>query len=356
MERIVAVALVSGIVTGAWAKPTVIDFGGTGPLLINVIVEGKPLRFLFDTALPGDGRIDADVAKEIGLASGGVLETDADGNGIPLVKAKQLSVGGIDIGGVTLWSLPLGALAQPPEQRIDGAIGWQLLKGRVYTVDAANRKLIIDDEPLTDAKAAGTIELDPKEQSPSVPAVISGKEMRATLNSGNMMGMVLPLAMMQSVELTKEPWPSGKIGNGQAIKRGRLKTPMTIAGLSTGATGVEFLSVWEAPNMGLIAMEPYAFTFDLVNNRLRVARPDGQVKPLRYGVAFDSEQQPPRIVRIFDGSIAEKAGLLEGDAIRSINGVETRTQPEILAAMRAGKVTIVVEREGQTKTIEMSRE
>lgn len=338
------------------AKPTVVDFSGSGVLLVDVTIAGKPLRFMFDTALPGDGRIDEEVAKELGLTPAGTYETGVDGEGIPLVSAEKFGMGGQNFEKVTFWSLPLGAKKQPAEQRIDGAIGWQLLKGRVYTVDLANRKLIIDDEPLKDEKAPGVSSLSGDEPSPSIPVKFGEIEARATLNSGNMMGMVLPNAMVSQLALTKEPWVSGKIGGGQSIKRSRLKSPMVLGGLQTSMTGVEFLDVWPTPNMGFLAMEPFAFTFDLVNHRVKIAEPAAKVKPTRYGVAFDAEQSPPRIVRIFDASIAEKAGLLEGDAIQTINGAPVKTQQEILTAMRSPKVTIVVERDGKPVTIEMSRE
>ncbi|MBS0187817.1 MAG: aspartyl protease family protein [Planctomycetes bacterium] len=350
-----AATLAALYTTLAWAAPVEIPCGGTGPLLLDVTIGGKPLRFIVDTALPGDGRIDEEVARELGLASAGMLPTDADGNGIPLVKGEQFEFGGQKFPSVMLWSLPLGAKKQPAEQRIDGAIGWELLKDRVYTVDFANRKLILDVEPLKEG-APGVTALVPDEQSPSIPVSLGGVESRATLNSGNLMGMVLPNAMQSKVALTKEPWPSGKIGGGQVIKRGRLQAPMTLGGLSTTMTGVEFLDVWPTPNMGFMAMEPFAFTFDLVNKRVRIAEPAGKPKALRYGVAFDAEQQPPRIVRVFDLSIADKAGLREGDAIKTINGADVKTQQEILTAMRAPKVTIVVERDGQVQTIEMVRE
>ena len=340
----------------ALAKPTVVPCTGTGPLLLEVTLGGKPLRLMFDSALPGDGRIDEEVAKELGLPSAGIYPTDADGGGIPLVKGEKLEFGGQTFDTVSFWSLPLGAMKQPADQRIDGAIGWQLLKGRVYTVDYANRRIILDDEPLKDASAPGVAALVADEQSPSIPVSLGGVEARATLNSGNMMGMVVPNSMQSKLTLTKEPWVSGKIGNGQVIKRARLTTPMTLAGVSTPMTGIEFLNVWESPNMGFLAMEPFAFTFDLVNQRVRIAEPASKPKQARYGVAFDAEQSPPRIVRIFDLSIADRAGLREGDAIKSINGAEVKTQQEILSAMKSPKVTIVVERDGKLLTLEMSRE
>ncbi|MGH7242483.1 MAG: aspartyl protease family protein [Phycisphaerales bacterium] len=354
--RIAACCAIAALVPIADAKPTVVPCTGTGPLLVEVTLGGKPLRFMFDSALPGDGRIDEEVAKELALASAGLLPTDTDGGGIPLVKGEKFAFGGETFENVTFWSVPLGAKKQPAEQRIDGAIGWQLLKGRVYTVDYANRKIIIDDEPLKDAGAPGVAALTPEDQSPSIPVSIGGVESRATLNSGNMMGLVVPNSMQSKLTLTKEPWPSGKVGNGQVIKRARLKTPMTFGGMPTTMTGVELLDVWETPNMGFLAMEPFAFTFDLQNQRVRISEPANKPKAARYGVAFDAEQSPPRIVRIFDLSVADKAGLREGDAIKTINGVEVKTQQEILTAMRAPKVTVVVERDGQPVTVEMSRE
>lgn len=348
--------LVACTASSVWAAPRTVTCSGTGPLLVDVTIAGKHLRFMFDTALPGDGRIDEEVAKELGLAPAGIYPTDTDGGGIPLVKADKFEFAGEGFPNATLWSVPLGAKEQPAEQRIDGAIGWQLLKGRIYTVDLVNRRIILDDAELSDATALGVAALVTDEPSPSIPVSVGGVEARATLNSGNMMGLVIPNSMQPKLELTKEPWISGKIGNGQAIKRARLKSPLSFGGLATPMTGIELLDVWETPNMGFLAMEPFAFTFDLKNNRVRITEPTNKPRPARYGVAFDAEQSPPRIVRIFDLSVADRAGLREGDAIISINGARVKTQQEILGAMKAPKVTIEIERDGKPLTLEMSRE
>lgn len=337
----------------AFAAPIVIQCSPNGMLVADVTIGGKPLRFLVDTALPGDGRIDEEVARELGLPSGGTFQVAEEGDGIPLVLGEKFSVGGIDFEKVYLWSVPLGAKQQPEASRIHGAIGWQLFKGRVYTVDFVNRKIIVDDAPPTDGP--NTFPLDTDAFSPAIPAIIGGVETTATLNSGNNMGMVVPNAMAAKLKLTREPWPAGKIGSGATILRARTQDPISIAGLPTNQTGIDFLAIWPSPNMGFLAMEPFAYTFDLANKKLRVFKPEGTLaKPIRYGVAFDQQEKGIVVVRTFDGSIAMTAGLMEGDVVRTINGTEVKTTQDVMAAMKSPKASIAVERDGKPLTIEMA--
>ncbi|MBY0113334.1 MAG: aspartyl protease family protein [Phycisphaerales bacterium] len=337
----------------AVAAPIVIQCSPNGVLVADVTIGGKPLRFLVDTALPGDGRIDVEIAKELNLPSGGTFQTSEEGEGIPLVVGEKFSIGGIDFDKVYLWSVPLGAKQQPEASRIHGAIGWQLFKGRVYTVDFVNRKIIVDDAPP--AEGPNTFPLDTSAFSPEVPAIIGGVKTTATLNSGNNMGMVVPNSMAATLALTKEPWPAGKIGTGATILRARTKEPISLAGLTTNQTGIDFLAIWPTPNAGLVAMEPFAYTFDLVNKKIRVSKPEGTpAKPTRYGVAFDQQEKGIVVIRTFDGSVAATSGLLEGDIVKTINGSEVKTTQDVMAAMKSPKVSVAVERDGKPTTVEMA--
>lgn len=337
----------------AGAAPVVIQCSPNGMLVADVTIGGKPLRFLVDTALPGDGRIDQEIAQELNLPSGGTFQTSEEGDGIPLVVGEKFAIGGINFDKVHLWSVPLGAKQQPEASRIHGAIGWQLFKGRVYTIDFVNRKIIVDDVPPADGPT--TFPLDTDAFSPAVPATIGGVETTATLNSGNNMGMVVPNAMTAKLKLTKEPWAAGKIGSGATIRRARTVEPFSVGGIKTTHTGIDFLDVWPSPNMGFQAMEPFAYTFDLANKKLRVFKPEGTpAKPIRYGVAFDQQEKGIVVIRTFDGSVAMNAGLAEGDLVKSINGVEPKNVQDIIAAMKSPKVSIAVERDGKPTTVDMA--
>lgn len=337
----------------ASAAPIIIECAPNGMLVADVTIAGKPLRFLVDTALPGDGRIDEQIAKELGLPSGGTFQTSEEGDGIPMVVGEKFAIGGIDFEKVYLWSVPLGAKQQPEANRIHGAIGWQLFKGRVYTVDFVNRRIIVDDAPPADGPS--TFPLDMTSFSPSVPATIGGVDTTATLNSGNNMGIVVPNSMAAKLKLTKQPWTAGKIGSGAAIRRARVSEPFIIGGVQTTHTGIDFLDVWPSPNMGFLAMEPFAYTFDLANKKIRVFKPEGTpAKPVRYGVAFDQQEAGIVIIRTNDGSIAQTAGLLEGDIVKSINGAVPTSVQDIVVAMKSPKVSLIIERDGKTLTVEMA--
>lgn len=357
-----AASIVCGVAGPAHAgAPTVIRMDPSGPFTVGVTLNGKPLRFLFDTALPGDGRIDVEVAKELGLKSDGMLPTGVEADeGIPLVRGENFEFGGLKFDKVTLWSVPLNAQAQPEATRIHGAVGWELLKGRVYTVDFAARTITVDDAPLA-ASGPGVSELVEGEQSPSVPVSLGGVPARATLNSGNMMEMVVPPNLLSQLTLTKPAWEAGQIGGGLTIQRARLVKPMTFSGVESELTAVDVLSVWPTPNMGFFALQPFAVTFDLPNKRVRLAKSSVEPRASIFGVSFDQSQKEGdvRILRVIDGGLASRAGVREGDILRAVNAKKVKEMPHagegVLAALRTGEVTLELEREGQIVTVSLKK-
>jgi len=74
------------------------------------------------------------------------------------------------------------------------------------------------------------------------------------------------------------------------------------------------------------------------------------------GIRLDQDDSAARIAAVVAGMAAEKAGLAAGDIIRKIDGEEIKGSPQLQQAIRAHhpgeKVTLVVERDGKSLTLE----
>ena len=77
----------------------------------------------------------------------------------------------------------------------------------------------------------------------------------------------------------------------------------------------------------------------------------------RYGFAMQLDGESCTVTKVEPGSIADKAGLREGDGILSINGKELKTLPheELQSITKPKKLILVVEREGKEVKIEMAK-
>ncbi|MBI3722944.1 PDZ domain-containing protein, partial [bacterium] len=74
----------------------------------------------------------------------------------------------------------------------------------------------------------------------------------------------------------------------------------------------------------------------------------------RFGVSVDTTKPGNVAKQVFTNSVAEKAGVRAGDEIVSLDGKETKTYDALLEAIRGakGKVSLVVERDGERITLE----
>ena len=83
---------------------------------------------------------------------------------------------------------------------------------------------------------------------------------------------------------------------------------------------------------------------------------EGKGGPAYFGVSVD--ESPARVLEVTGGTGAEKAGIAEGDVITKIGDTEVADYDAMLEGIRAfkagDKATVLVERDGETKTLEVT--
>lgn len=80
--------------------------------------------------------------------------------------------------------------------------------------------------------------------------------------------------------------------------------------------------------------------------------------PAALGIQLDQNEDVARIASVMPGLAADRAGLKGGDVILQVDGVEIKGRQNLQQAIRArqpgDKVTLVIEREGQQQTLEVT--
>ncbi len=78
---------------------------------------------------------------------------------------------------------------------------------------------------------------------------------------------------------------------------------------------------------------------------------------LRYGFGFNDQGNSLQVTSVNNGSLADIAGLQEGDQVMSINGKPVTTASGLRAALRGGgNQTLTVRRNGRVETVRMNLE
>jgi len=80
--------------------------------------------------------------------------------------------------------------------------------------------------------------------------------------------------------------------------------------------------------------------------------------PAALGIQLDQNEDVARIAAVMPGLAADRAGLKAGDVILQVDGVETKGRQNLQQAIRAhqpgDKVTLIIERDGQQQTLEVT--
>ena len=122
----------------------------------------------------------------------------------------------------------------------------------------------------------------------------------------------------------------------------------------------EKLETWMLKGIAAGLDDPYAAYYSASERENEDRNNEGRY--FGIGVTYTLEEDLPVILDVYEGSAAERAGILAGDIILSVDGQETKgLSMEEVAGLFAngqetGKVTVEIERDGETITAEPSFE
>jgi predicted metalloprotease with PDZ domain len=153
-------------------------------------------------------------------------------------------------------------------------------------------------------------------------------------NKGQILGVLLDLAVREATQGRRSLRHAVQWMNRQYAQKGRFFPDSDgVRQAVEAVSGADFKDFFASYVAGVadLPYDQYLNTVGLRLERRKLKAPDAGFVSSRN---FD---QPPIVVSVDEGSEAERAGLLAGDAILTINGKPANTEVEIrVAAMRIG--------------------
>ncbi len=345
-----------------------------GHVIVAIRVNGsRPLHVIFDTG--GSNVVTPEVAREIGLHGSGAVSAGGAGE---QQSTLQIANGAtIAAGAATLRDQQIGILALPPSlvgmmasYRIDGIVGYEMLKNFVVSIDYVHRRLTLTD-PSAFGPPKGAAAIHFKSNTvPVIPARVDGIGGAFMFDTGNAFYSTLAQSFVTAHSLESRlpgtilVQSSGNLGGALRprltrvtsfeIGPYRIDEPVfAITNTSKGAlAGTAF-----AGNVGEAILTRFDVALDYDRSIIYLKPNANFGKPFVGSLDGMSIDRPDarslRVSYVNAGTPAAAAGLAAGDRIVSVDGVPAANLGLAglsVAEQRGRPLEIVFERGAVTKT------
>lgn len=336
-------------------------------LFLNVRINGSdPLAFLLDTGADVtflDPQIDTPVPLTLTASDLTIGGIGAERRVMSFAEGVELSVGGLVMRDQRIVALDTAEIEQALGTRIDGFLGWDMLRHFQWELDFQTRTLRIHRERPLDWPVSGWIPLGPKRTIPvSVSIADHIVEGDFALDTGGEGFLtVYPNASRHVVTRDAAPTLESRGIGGNLEMRYVMADRVDLAGTAienvpVALTGGE-TSVARASHDGHIGLDTLGLFRLLVDGPAERVHfiPTGlgpSVAPrVLIGIALAAEGETLRDYRIQSvtpDSPAEAAGLQPGDLILEVDGRDASAMllPEVRDLMKEPRMHRIVVRRG----------
>ncbi len=315
---------------------------------LRVLIDGKgPFTFLFDSG--GQNLLDADLAKELGIAPTGGINGAGVGStseAFQFATVDALSIGDATLRRQSFLLAPVRAGFTAASRPVDGLIGFEVLARFVTTFDYDAGRIVLTVPSAAGALPGTTIPFVFNATQPMVACAIAGVPGSCTIDTGSRVSLSVMSPFIAAHPAVVPPNATAVGANGFGVggaSLGRLgrttlalggfTIPGIVADLSTQKQGA-FADPFVSGNIGAGVFKRFTVTFDyphqtmaLAPGRAFAAR-DGYE---RAGVFVVSQAGKVVVADVRPGTPAAEAGLARGDTIATIDG----TAPGGVGAVRA---------------------
>jgi len=309
-------------------------------VFIPVTVDGKAMRFVFDTG--GRNLLTQQAAKKLHLKSRGRLKMIPGGKNRPPTAVGV--VRSIDVGGkVTMRHQKILVVGLPgfwktEGARLDGLVGKELLNRFVVRIDYADRKLTFMEPSAFDAGKAGQAVpiVGFMGGDPLVRAKLDGIAATLVVDTGSHEPLLLfkpfadkhkLIARYKTTPETVVGWGfggkiAGRAARGCKLELGRVRyrdPVLVLAGSAKGATGIKQI----AGDLGGPVLRHYTVTFDYPDRKIYLKAPPGQAAPHDYdrsGMWVNQQGDDFAVRGVMPGGPAARAGIRAGDVVTTVDG------------------------------------
>jgi hypothetical protein len=324
--------------------------------LLEATINGRgPYTLLLDTGAAGTAVTPA-VASQLSGDTGGAFVPMVGATGKTVwadrrVKVSELRAGPLRLRGFDALVLDMGGFDWALGGRLDGILGYPAFHDVLLTLDYPRSEARVSRERLAPGSDGRTMET-PVPDLPRAGLKLGDRYLGFIVDSGS--AGELALASSVHIDFESPPKPAGMtlaVGGRQIRRVGRAAGDWQLAGVTLRRPLVE--TGLSTNIMGAGVLKHFAVSFDQRSGLLRLepAAPG----PIEFesicgiGVATVAQRDGLRIVEVFPGMPAERAGLVPGDVVRTLNGravLELICEPERLFP-RPGPAVLTVLRDGR---------
>jgi len=348
-------AVVLSLVKEAMHPMVVVDFG-----------DGGQHNFIVDTGA-GVNVIDISIAESQGYEVVGETEIGAPGGPqIPatIVKVPLVHVGDATIVDAEFVTMDVNAFSGGMTQ---GVLGVGMFHEYLTAFDLIAGQITISRESLS-AGHPGVLSYNAEDGQVQIEIDVAGTRVATHIDTGSMGGFTLPAELMASLPLKEAPVSGAKarlVGGERDIQMAQLDGKIRFAGLDYEHQNIAFMSPSSGHgNIGGRILGELVVSIDQKNHLVdfQKSASDAVVanarKPRRLGVQFRGMPGGSvlTIGRVDPDSLGEKAGLLAGDVLLTLN--DKPTEQYGMSDLRtlfgsSEPLRFEIERDGVSKTIEI---
>lgn len=354
-------------------------------MLVDAVVNGRPVSLMFDSGFSGSFVIDSTV--NVGQATGTITLRDfVRSFQAPTVPVRSLAFGGkaIDISEMTIVKQDMN-LTQSYGQRCDGIMGFEVIKNYVVEINFQEKKFIFHPrskmditKKTPDGKKTFLAKMLPKgnnsiEMSVGAP---NGEKMTLALDTGNGFYATTHRDVLERIGLWKEG-VKPKFQRLSFVASGAVNSwdvsmkNMTIYGVPVpeAVWNIIDLPASSAEGDGTIGfqfLKNFNVTFDIEQRRVWLENWTNEVgSTVKANVGLFAVHDPGRnrmrVALVMPESPAAKAGIKAGDDLLGIEGKELTIMTfdqvqNLLEGEKGSKVNVAISRSGTLMRFELERD
>ena len=313
-----------------------------GRIYVPAEMNGHKTSVLLDTGAAASV-MDLGLAEQWSLSTRG--EVNVGGTGSAQLKGKILSDAHVSFGGITQpiqIAVPLDSLAEKEGRRLEVIVGHQFFQTHIVEVDYGKRHLKIFNDTASGAPKGTIIPIRFVHNKPHITSavVIGGAEYiletmvdtgasSSSLTAKFLKDRPLNVTTTPKIELAGGVGGSveGRLFRPDSVKIGSVSfTKAILATNETAGGGAGLESAYDF-KLGADLLRRFRVTFDYPNKRMILEPGDEALRPFepdKTGLRFQaqgSDLRSFRIVAVLRGSSAEKADLVAGDVIESVDDI-----------------------------------
>jgi hypothetical protein len=316
-----------------------------------IFVQGRlnnsaPLWFIFDTGA-SSSVVDVKLAKTLGLKTRGhILGTGSAGTTMASrVRNVSVALPGVEVSGLTVYTLPVDFLSAPLGRRIGGVIGNDLIGACVVEIDYANKVINFYDRQGYHYNGTGevipfTVEGDGNIYGRAKVEIEGGAplEGKFEIDTGSTGALELNTPFVKKHRLLSLVKRSKRVNVGgvggtagavttraRTVKLGKFALENVIVRLSQATKG-DFASAQHDGTLGGAIFRRFKFTIDIQGRRL-ILEPNAQL-----AAPFEDDMSGIELVgdgpdfstylidEVQENSPAAEAGVQGGDVLTAIDG------------------------------------